>query len=176
MNLRSELSQRPDKKKELEIVSYIGNDPARFAELVSYMLEGDETISKYASWLFGHCMEKTPWLIRPHLYALVNNLEKPNLNDSVKRSTVRALSGLKDIPEDLQGHLLQHCFDYLLDPKVAVAIQVHAMQNVFNISKNEPDLLRELQMVIEENMPHTTAAYKARGKRILGQIRKILAA
>ena len=174
MDLAIELSRRPDKNRVVEITAHIGNSTTRFAELITCILKGDDSVSKYGSWLLSHCIQQNPQLVQPHLGALISNLERPALNDSVVRSTVKALAEV-DIPADLQGHALQHCFDYLLDPKVAVAIHVHAMQTIFNISKNEPDLLRELQMVIEENMPHGTAAYKARGRRILEKIKKILA-
>ncbi len=175
MDLRQELSQRPHKPEVLKIAAYIGSDPDRFAQLIDLVLEGDPTISKYASWLINHCMNRYPYLIQPHLEALINNLGKLKLNDPVVRSTVKALADAGDIPEELQGHALQYCFDYLLNPKVAVAIQVHSMQTAFNISKNEPDLLRELAEVIEERLPQGTAGYKSRGKRILKEIGEILA-
>ncbi|HFA49334.1 MAG TPA: hypothetical protein ENJ95_09990 [Bacteroidetes bacterium] len=173
MDLQAEFSKRPSRARALEIAAYIGDSPARFAQLIGLVLTGDDTVSKYASWLISHCMQANPQLVRPHIGALIKNLEKPKLSGSVVRSTVKALAET-DIPPDLQGHALQHCFDFLLDPKTEVAIQVHAMQTIFNISKNEPDLLRELQMVIEEGMPHGTAGYRARGKRILKGIGKVL--
>lgn len=176
MNLRAKLSQRPQAEQIHEIVTYIGGSPARFTELIDLVLEGDKVISQYAAWLISHCMQQNPHLILPHLEALIHNLDKPNLNDSVIRSTVKALAVIGDIPEELQGLALQRCFDYLLNPKIVVSIQVHAMQTVFNISKNEPDLLEELKMVIAERMPHGTAGYKARGRRIIKDIDKVLSA
>ena len=173
MKLQHELTRWPAKEKALEITAWIGNDAARFAELMDLVLGGDPTFSKYASWLLSHCMEKNPQLLDPYLEALVANLAKPDLNDSVVRSTIKALAGI-EIPAHLQGHVLQHGFDLLLDPKIPVSIQVHAMQAVFNISKTEPDLLRELQVVIEDGMLHGTAGYKSRGKRILLEIGKML--
>ena len=140
--------------------------------LIDLVLEGDDTISKYASWIISHCMERYPHLVLPHIEDLLKNLERVRLNDSVLRSTVKALS-MADIPHDLQGYALQHCFDLLLNPKSAVAIQVHAMQTIFNISRKEPDLLQELQMVIEEGLPYGTAAYQSRGRRILKEIGKL---
>ena len=175
MDLRQKLSQRPHKPEVLAMAAYIGNDPARFAQLIDLVLEDGDSLSVYASWLINHCMKRHPWLIEPHLEALIHNLGQLKLNDPIVRSTVKALAEAPAIPEDLQGHALQYCFDYLLNPKVAVAIQVHSMQTVFNISKNEPDLLRELAEVIEERLPDGTAGYKSRGKRILKEIKKILA-
>lgn len=173
MNLAKELAERPYGAKARAIAAYIGNDRDRFAELVALVLEEDEKVAQYASWLINHCMQAYPQLIEPHLDALIQNLDKPRLSNSVIRSTVKALAEA-DIPPALQGYALNHCFDYLLDPQRPVAVQVHAMQTIFNISKDQPDLLRELQLVIEEGMPQATAGYKARGRRILREIVKIL--
>ncbi len=174
MDLPNELSHCPDKEQIHRLTNYIGDDPKRFAELINCILHGDDAVSKYGSWLLGHCMRQYPHLVKPHLAALINNLHTPGLHDSVRRGTVKALAEVDEIPETLQGYALQHCFDMLLNPKTAVAIQVHAMQTAFNISQNEPDLLRELQTVIEEGMPLGTAGYRSRGGKILQKISQLL--
>ncbi len=170
MDIRTVLQQRYETGLMPRIARYIGDDQARFDDLMALVFGDDDLVSKRASWVISHCTEQYPHLIQPHLETLVNNLGKPGLNDSIVRSTVKVLAELKDIPEDLQGIALQYCFDLLLDPGTAVAIQVHAMQTIFNISRNEPDLLRELKEVIEERMPYGTAGFKARGRRLLGEI------
>lgn len=173
MNLKAEVSQRFHKERAHEIAAWLAEDPARFAELIELVLSDDIELSKYSSWLINHTMDIDRDIILPHLEVLIHNLAKPKLHDWTVRSTVKALAEA-DIPEALQGHALQYCFDYLLDPKTAVAIQVHAMQTIFNISKNEPDLLRELREVIAERMPHGTAGFKSRGGKLLREIGKIL--
>lgn len=173
MDIRTTLSQRCSKEISHQIAAYIGNNQRRFSELMELVLGDDDQLSKYSAWVVQHCLQKQPQLIKPHLEAMIQNLDKPNLNDSVVRSTVKALAET-GIPEHLQGRVLQLCFDYLLDPKVAVAIRVHAMQTIFNISKNEPDLLMELREVIQEWMPYGSAGFRSRGRKILKEIGKIL--
>lgn len=172
MDLQLALSKYPDKETLAEITSYIGDEPDRFAELIDLVLHGERTVSQYASWLVSPCIDLHPFLIRPHLQELIENLSRPNLSDWVIRSTIKALMKTDDLSEEHQGLALQHCFDYLLNPKMAVSIHVYAMQTAFNISQNEPDLLNELKMVIEERLPYGTAAYKSRGKKIVGEIKK----
>lgn len=167
------VSKRFHKETSHQIADWIGSDQERFSELMALVLGDDDEVSKYSSWTVHHCLEKNPQLITPHLEAMISNLDRPKLNDSVVRTTVKALAET-DIPRALQGIVLQKCFDYLLDPKTAIAIRVHAMQAVFNISKNEPDLLRELREVIEGELEHGSAGFKSRGKRILKEISKIL--
>lgn len=173
MDLKTEIVQRFDKIKAKKLARNLTDDPALFSELITYVISDEIELSKYSSWLINHAMDIDKSVVLPHLKTLIHNLEKKGLHDWTIRSTVKALAEV-DIPEPLQGIALQNCFDYLLDPKTAVAIQVHAMQTIFNISKNEPDLLRELAEVIEDGLPHGTAGYKSRGNKLLKKIRAIL--
>ncbi|HMQ46933.1 MAG TPA: hypothetical protein PKA00_05540 [Saprospiraceae bacterium] len=173
MNLQLALSQRIHKEEAQAIAAYIGKDPARFAQLIDLVLGKDEAPAKYGSWIIAHVMEKHPHLIHPHLEAILAYMDSSDTTETILRGIVKALAEAGDLPEELQGGILQHCFDLLLDPKTPVAIQVHAMQTIFNISKPEPDLLRELCEVLQEGMRYGSGAYQARAKRILKEIGKL---
>ncbi len=172
-DLRTELLKEHSKAQVLKIMEYIGDDQDKFDELTGLLLNDEPRVAQRAAWAVSHCTEAYTELIRPHLEKIVFNLKKPKLHGAVVRNTVKILAGL-EIPEALQGHVLDICFDYLLSQKTEVAVKAHAMQVVFNISKNEPDLLSELKMVIEEQMPYSSAGFKSRGKRILKDIDKII--
>ncbi|HMQ62702.1 MAG TPA: hypothetical protein PKE06_18630 [Flavilitoribacter sp.] len=174
MDIRSELEKRYENGLMPRIARYIGNDQARFDHLMALVFGDEPVAARRASWVIGHCTERYPHLVRPWLEKLVNSLSRPGLDDSIVRSTVKVLAETDDLPEELQGYTLEHCFDLLLNPKTAVAIQVHAMQAIFNISRDEPDLLGELREVIEGQMEYGSAGFKARGKRILGEIARVL--
>ena len=173
MNIRTELLKEHSKAQAKKISEFIGNDPSRFAELIDLFLNDENLLAQRAAWVLSHCTDVFPHLIRPHLNDLVENLKKPNLHDAIPRNTLRAMTE-QQIPEPLQGHLLNICFDYLLSTKHPVAIKIHAMQIVFNISKNEPDLLNELKMVIEERLPYGTAGFKSKGNKIIKAINDIV--
>lgn len=173
MDLRTAILKEHSKSQTLKIVDYIGESQELFDELITLFLADEYRVTQRAAWVLSHCAEARPQLMAPHLETLVMNLKKSNLHDAVVRNSVKILSEL-EIPETLQGHALDICFDYLLSQKLPVAIKVHAMQVVFNVSKNEPDLLQELKMVIEEQLPFGSAGFKSRGKRILQGIAKIL--
>lgn len=166
MDIRSEILKEHSKAQAKWISGFIGNNQSRFDELFNLFLNDEYRVTQRAGWVISHCADVRPHLIQPHLEALVNNLKKPKIHDAVMRNSLRILTE-QDIPEHLQGPLLEICFDQLLSMKVPVAIKVHAMQVIYNISQNEPDLLNELKMVIEEQMPYGTAGFKSRGRKIL---------
>lgn len=174
MDLVQELSSRPTMGRVEAMRAYIGNDTQRFALLIDCLINGDKNVSKYASWLVGPVVELRPHLLDPHYGLILDNLKRPNLPDTIKRCTMKALFLGGAVPEELQGTALQYAFDFLAKPKTAVSIQVFAMELIFDISKNEPDLLRELKEVIEDGTDTGSAAYKARGRRILKGINKLI--
>ena len=58
-------------------------------------------------------------------------------------------------------------------PSVAVAIKVYSMQVLYKICLKEPDLKNEVQLLIEDLMPHETAAFVSAGKHILKNLKKL---
>jgi hypothetical protein len=96
---------------------------------------------------------------------MILNLQKP-VNDAVKRNTLRVLRYV-EIPEDLMGIAADICFKYLLSGKEPVAVKVHAMDVLFNITRKFPELKEELKLAIEDQMPFGSAGFRSRGGKIL---------
>jgi hypothetical protein len=47
------------------------------------------------------------------------------------------------------------------------------MQIIFNISQNEPDLLREFSLILEELAHNESAGIRSRSKELLRRIKKL---
>ena len=62
-------------------------------------------------------------------------------------------------------------FDWLIGNQ-KVAVKVYAMEMLFLLGKNIDWVRQELQLIIELNITKESAAYKARGKKILSLINK----
>jgi hypothetical protein len=90
-------------------------------------------------------------------------------NYGVKRQVVKALA-VRDIPEKLEGQLADLCFDWLQSSVMPVAIKVHCMQILANITERYPDLAGELQTVIKEQMPRNSVGFTSRGRKILKRL------
>jgi len=173
MDLKEAILKEHSKAQAILIRDYIDGNQALFDELMTHFYSNEYRVTQRAAWIMSHCIDKHPFLINPHLEGLVANLEQPKLHDAVKRNTLRLLQGI-DLSEELMGPLVDICFKFLLDIKEPVAIRIFSMQVLFNICKKEPELADELRIVIEEFMPHGTAGFKSRGKRILKGLQKML--
>lgn len=165
MDIKKELLKEHSKRQTSKIVSYIGNDSQRFNILVKAFLEGPYRVTQRAGWPLSYCVEEHPELITPHLKQVIAMIDKPGVHDAVKRNVVRLLQDI-EIPRRFYGTIIDKCFR-LMDPKEAIAVRVFSMSVLANIAKAEPDLKKELKIVIEDQLPFGTAAYLSRAKKVL---------
>lgn len=173
MDMRATLLEKYSRDQMLRIVDYVGDDQQKFDELLRHML-ADETnrVVQRASWAVMHSVDAQPQLIQPHLKKIIENLYQPDLPDAVKRNTVRLLQNV-DLPDSLLGIMAEIGFQFLNNPKEPVAVRVFSMTVLYNICIKEPELAEELKLVIEEHLPYGTAAFKSRGKKVLGMLKGI---
>ncbi|MBX3241545.1 MAG: hypothetical protein KIT80_11205 [Chitinophagaceae bacterium] len=169
MDIRETLLKEHSRSQCNRIVAYIGNHQERFDELVSIFLNDEFRIVQRAAWPLSYCVIEHPALIKKHLKKIVLNLKKDGLHNAVRRNTVRLLQHV-EIPEFLQGEVMNICFGYVADPKEAVAVKAFSLTVLQNLAKTYPEIIPELKLLIEEQMPHQTAAFKSRAKKVLKQI------
>ncbi|MFT4760779.1 MAG: hypothetical protein ACI9XO_000803 [Paraglaciecola sp.] len=173
MNIRDELLADRSKANILRIAQYVGDSSELFQTLVDLFLKDIPRVNQRAVWVMVYCAEAHPVLIYPHLKKLLDNLQNPEAHNAARRNTIKILSEI-DIPKKYQGQALDICFNFLLSMQEHIAVKVFSMQVIFNISKNEPDLLRELAAVIEDQLPYGSTGFKSRGNKILNKIQQVL--
>ena len=59
------------------------------------------------------------------------------------------------------------CFDYIFSPVEKPAVKASSLTILANLSKEYPDIKQELKTIIEDRWNVETAAFRARGKKIL---------
>ncbi|HEY3430380.1 MAG TPA: hypothetical protein VGK39_06865 [Cyclobacteriaceae bacterium] len=165
MDIKKEILKEHSKKQTAKVVNYIGNDPQRFKALVKTFLEGPYRITQRAAWPLALCVQDHPNLITPHLKEVLKMLGKPGTHDAVKRNILRFLQDI-DIPRKFYGFVTDKCFT-LMDPKEPIAVRVFSMTVLSNIVQHEPELKKELKIVIEDQLPYASAGYLSRAKKVL---------
>ncbi len=166
MNLRETILKEHSRANCQAVVEWVGKSQKRFAELFNiFMHDEDSRVVQRAAWPVSYCVEANPSLIEPHYKALVAKMQEPHNHDAVKRNSTRLLQYVK-IPEQWQGDIMNICFDYLTSPTEAVATKAFSMTVLANMAKDYPEIISELKLVVEEQYPHQTAAFKGRAKKI----------
>ena len=166
MNIREALAAEHSIRTTNAIVEYIGSDAARFTELVEIFLGDEYRSTQRAAWPLGYCVQLHPEIVKPHLTKLVDQLERDDVHDAVIRNVTRLLQYV-EIPENLQGKVLDICFRMVDDPSVPVAARVYAMTTAARIAHDQPDLIRELRLIVEKHKATAKPAYLNRAKHVL---------
>jgi hypothetical protein len=169
MDLKKEILKEHSKKQMTKVVDYVGDNPNRFKGLIQVFLAGPYRVTQRASWPLSYCVEKHPHLIKPHLKTILDYLPKPDVHDAVKRNIIRLLQYI-EIPKKLQGKIADICFGFLQDKKEPVAVRVFSMSVLTAIASENPDLKRELKLIIEDALPHASPAFLSRARKVLKEL------
>jgi hypothetical protein len=171
MELESEIRNLRSKQQVEKIVRWIGTNANRFAQIMKLFLHGDQDISRRSAWVVSHCGERHPELVKPWLKAIIKRIQEPNIDNAIQRSIMRVLQ-YAEIPKSVQGTVANICFNYISDTKTAIGPQAFAMTVLSNIAKREPDLLKELSIIVRQMLPYGTPAFRARAKKIFKDLKE----
>jgi|SRR6218665_36458 len=166
MNLRKQLLKEHSKSNCLKVVKWVGDSTERFAELIELFLKDEYRVMQLAAWPMSYVAEAHPEMIRKHLPRLVKNLERTDTHPAVRRNTIRLFQHI-EIPKKYQGQIMNHCFEYIADPREKAAVKAFSLTVLENLAKLYPAIKPELKTIIEERMDTETAAFISRAKRIL---------
>jgi hypothetical protein len=169
MYLEREILREHTKAQRDRIITYVGQDANRLAELVTLFLKGDYRLTQRASWPLSYIAERHPQLFAPHTKKIVHNLKTPGLPDAVRRNTVRLLQFIK-IPAALEGTVAGLCFTFLQDKKETIAVRVFAMSVLAQMARKQPELKNELRIIIEDQLPYAGPAVRSRAVRVLREL------
>ncbi len=172
MDIRAAILQEHSKKQALLIANYISSNQERFDQLMHLFLTDEYRVVQRAAYAVSHCADRHIEMVYPHLPAMVEYLKDRSTHIATRRNIVRILSQI-DVPEPLMGNVATLCFDFLIDPKEAVAVKIYSMEVLYQLTLKEPDLQNELILVIEENMIHGSAGIRSRGRKVLKRLDKL---
>lgn len=165
MNFVEQLLKEHSRSNTEVIAKAIGNDPVKLKKIVDIIYDEKAPLPQRAAWLLVIVNEKYPELLNPYISRFINTVQDFRV-DGVKKNMMHVLAS-KNIPDKLQGKLINICFTMMLSPVETVAVKVHAMQAIANVAKKHPEIQNELKAAIEDQLPKTTAAFNARAKRII---------
>lgn len=168
MNLREEILREHSKAQCERIVQWIGSNQSRFDELLYLFLNDEYRVVQRAAWPLSYSATAHPALVKKYWRKLIDHLFKPGIHMAVKRNTVRLMEGV-DIPEKYEGEIMDICINYVADPTEAIAVKAHSLTILGKLSVKYPEIIPELRVIIDDQMPYQTPAFKARAKRLLKQ-------
>ncbi len=168
MDIGAALRSEHSKEQTMRIVHFIGADAKKFKELMTIFFGAEYRMTQRAAWPVSYCIKDHPVLIEPYLEKCIDLLTDKKTHDAVRRNVVRLLQYV-EIPKNLLGKVYSHCIDLIDDVNEPVAVRAFAVTVATEIAKSEPELIKELQLVIKKHLPHTTIAFHKRSLDILSR-------
>lgn len=170
MDLTKTLLKEHSKAQMTKIVDYVGKNDTRFKVLVEVYFAGPYRVTQRAAWPLSYCVEHHPGLVKPYLKRLLDFLDKPGIHNAVKRNTLRLLQYV-DLPKRLHGRVADLCFQYLQSKGEPVAVKAFSLTVLQRIVEVQPELGTELKIIIEDQLPYASPAFRSRAMKVLKVIR-----
>ena len=149
MLLRQQLLTPLSKWSIDTLVSEILLHPEEFEGLYQLIFDTNVTVAWRAAWACQKISIKEPnWFQENHFNAL-SQLTLTTSHGGIQRGCLAILYNVP-MPSEIDVDLLNACFDWMLSPRSAIAVQAYSMKMAFRFCKLEPDLASELRMILQE--------------------------
>jgi len=163
------LQKFPDKLEAIEMAKEAANDKDKLKSLWLLAKSKDKAAWR-AAWIMDKVNDISPDGITPYIEEMIELSTKTNCQSKIRQFL--KLISLHSLTKSVDGIFIGKCFDWLNDRKMPTAIRVYSMQVLYNFSQHEPDIKNELGECIEFHFDESSAGFRARGKRILRQLKR----
>jgi hypothetical protein len=177
--LLGQISGTIGKMKVLELSHILKEDRFALRDLIDLTFYPDKNIAFRAAWILENVFLQQPARYEPDLGYLISRITDVKYK-SCQRHYAKIIMHITDkkAPADIRQKLeqleleptVEQCFDWMIDPKVKIAVKVFASEALFNLRHRYPWIAEELANQLQFLMRNGTAAIQSRGKRLLAQL------
>ncbi len=100
---------------------------------------------------------------------MLRKMQEPGVHNAARRNVVRVLQFV-EIPQRSLGRVAAACFEELASGTSPAAVKANAMTVLARIARREPELGRELRLIIEQQLPYGPGSFLARARKVLKEI------
>lgn len=174
------ISNTIGKTKVLELSSILNNQQFNLRDLIGLTFDTNKDIAFRSAWILENTFFKDQALYENDLEYLLSRIKDVKYA-SCQRHYAKILSHLtqhKTIPSiknkiqniDMEP-IVEKCFDWMIDPKVKVAVKVFAADVLFNLHNRYSWIAEELANQIKFLMRNGSPAIQSRGKKLLAGLK-----
>ncbi|HPF52551.1 MAG TPA: hypothetical protein PK335_13300 [Draconibacterium sp.] len=147
------------------VLHHLDANPSFLQSFINYALYNEHRNSWRALYIIDKLYDKHPDWIEPYVPEMIERL-KTETHHGKKRHLLKLISQNK-IHIENSGFLIDYCLRVFTSSGEPVANRVHAMQVLYNISEEEPDLKPELLEIIQQEIEfHPTPGIRSRGTKL----------
>ncbi len=158
------------------------NQPENIPLLIEIAFNVNEKNSFRAAWILEFMCSAELSLLIPHLDVFTENLHVIN-HDSAKRPMAKICEIITtayyhkesvDVQKVLKfvykERIIEASFDWMINDE-KVAVKAYAMNSLYLLGKEFDWIHPELQLILEKDFAHQSAAFKARARHILARLK-----
>ncbi|MBN8456481.1 MAG: hypothetical protein J0M04_01355 [Verrucomicrobia bacterium] len=149
-----------------KVAAWVGDDPAKFAEIVALMTGSDRLLAQRSAWVVAVVGEAHPEWVGSHLAAMLDHLSKPGLHPAVVRAVFRLMQ-TAPIPGNLEGRVMAVAFA-ALGGVAAAAVKAYSLTVLRRLAEAHPGILGEVRALLAEQLPTACPAVRSRARREFG--------
>jgi hypothetical protein len=176
--LIQQISTTIGKRKVLTLGRILAEENFALRDLIDLSFHADRDIAFRAAWILENIFLQDPGRYETDLSYLISRIKEVK-HESCKRHYAKMLMHITrpKTPQKIKLKLqeidlepaVEQCFDWMIDPKVLVAVKVFASEALFNLRDRYPWIKNELAEQIRFLMRNGTAAIQTRGRKLLAQ-------
>jgi len=177
--LIKEISATLTKTKVVKLSAIIKNQQFALKDLIDITFQPDKNVAFRAAWILENLFLQKPESYIENLEYLISRVKDVD-NPSCKRHYAKILMHITSpkAPSIIKQKLavidlepvVEKLFDWLIDPKVLIAVKVFAAEALFNFRDRYPWISEELANQIRFLMRDGTAAIQSRGRKLLARL------
>ncbi|WP_304068556.1 hypothetical protein [Pedobacter glucosidilyticus] len=167
------------KEKTIDLALQVKNGFILIDDVLALCFHQDKQIAFRAAWLLEYAEITAPDVFKPQVYHFLA-LYKTTDNASVQRHFSKI--GMRLVhphwcdfyhlsTQDL-SNLLEPSFDWLINPKIPVAVKCNCLDIIYALSDKHDWTLEELKVVLQDFLTSSSPALISRAKRVLYKIKR----
>ncbi|WP_259069374.1 hypothetical protein HDF24_14125 [Mucilaginibacter sp. X4EP1] len=178
-NLLKQISSTIGKTKVLELSRILKEENFALRDLIDLTFYPDKDIAFRAAWILENVFLQSPGRYQHDLEYLLSRIKEVK-HASCQRHYAKILmhitspKAIQPIKEELASlkmeQVVEQCFDWMIDPKVKIAVKCFASEVLFNLRECYPWIKDELTNQITFLMRNGSAGIQSRGKRLLAKM------
>jgi len=177
--LITQLAATFGKTKVNKLVVILKERDFALRDLIDLTFHEDKTIAFRSAWLLENLFLVDPLAYLSDLDYLLARFKDVKY-ESCQRHYAKIMMHIAspkaaiEIKEKLDSVdlevVVEQCFDWMIDPKVLIAVKVFSSEALFNLRHRYPWISNELAEQLQFLMKNGSAAIQARGRKLLGKL------
>jgi len=156
IDFQEQLIQKFNKNFTERVASMVDDDKVLFEQLFSFVRSDDYKVAWRAAWVcVTLCKRHKEWFM-PLRHEMIEQIVLPSTHHGVRHQLLCIIRLLPD-EQPLNVDLLDFCLEHMLHPDTSIAIQSLCIKIAHRMCLQEPELMREFDMYIDDGIQYVMA-------------------